>query len=50
MATQVVLLVTLRLQLFFLAALHCILGRLAQPAGNDANAVSRTGEVATHLL
>ena len=36
------LLVTL-LQLFFLAGLHRIVGRLAGP-GNDATAVSRTGE------
>ena len=42
MATQGVLLVTL--QLFFLAGLHRIVGRLAEPAGNDATAVSRTGE------
>ena len=44
LATQEVLPVTLRLQLFFLASLHRIVGRRAEPAGNDATAVSRTGE------
>ena len=36
-------LLVILLQLFFLAGLHRIVGRLAEP-GNDATAVSRTGE------